>query len=224
MRVSRVRVPAVRASSVVDLAEGDPARAAVRGVVGRSDDATHGGPVRQVRGVRDPEVALPVRGGRHRVRASRGAAGARQTEDGLAEAQQRARAERDRAVADGHAVERRPVRRAAVGDRDAAVLADGHGAVGAGDVRVVERHVGVDGTADSDRSAVQQVHTAGVGARHHVQPGGGRLVGPVVRTRDLEERTAPSTSGVRRGRSAARRAAPRPRRARWCPRRRCRVP
>ncbi|MDV5146098.1 hypothetical protein R1T08_18280 [Streptomyces sp. SBC-4] len=56
----------------------------------------------------------------------------------------------------------------------------------AGDVRVVERYVGVDGTADSDRSAVQQVHPARVRSGHHVQPGGGGLADPVVGAGDLE--------------------------------------
>ncbi len=132
-------------------------------------------------------MALAVRGRRHRFRtAEEAVAGARQAQGGLAEAQQRAGAEPDRALADGGAVEGRAVRGAVVGDRDPAVRADRHRAVRAGDVRVVERDVGVDGAADPDRPAVQQVHPARVRARHHVQPGGRGLPGPVVGTGDLE--------------------------------------
>ncbi|ARX83871.1 hypothetical protein SMD44_03301 [Streptomyces alboflavus] len=115
-------------------------------------------------------MPLAVRGRRQRVvhGVARGEA-----EHGLADAQEGAGGEADRAVGDGAAVDRRAVRRAEVGDRDAAVRVQGDRAVQPGDVRVVEGDVGLRGAADTDLAAVQQVHAARVGARDHVQPGGG---------------------------------------------------
>ncbi len=64
----------------------------------------------------DPDVALPVRRRAHRIRAT----GRSQSQGELADTQQRALPEADRAGADLGAVQRRAVRRAQVGDRDAA--------------------------------------------------------------------------------------------------------
>ncbi|PPS68762.1 hypothetical protein BZZ08_07376 [Streptomyces sp. MH60] len=95
----------------------------------------------------------------------------------LADAQQRTRREADRAVAHADAVQGGAVGGAEVGDRDAGVGTDGHRAVHPGDVRVVERHIGVGGAAEPDLAAVQKVDATRVGARDHVELGGdvGRL-------------------------------------------------
>ena len=104
--------------------------------------------------------------------------------------------ETDRAVADAGAVQRRAVRGAEVGDRDAAVGGDRDRAVQPGHVRVVQRDVGVGGAADADLAAVQQVDPARVGSRDHVQLGR-----DVVQVRGSgsagapRQSTAPSISG-----------------------------
>ncbi|MCO4700639.1 hypothetical protein LRR80_06754 [Streptomyces sp. RO-S4] len=119
---------------------------------------------------RHPYVPLAVRGGgRPRRRALRRG----KPQRGLADAQQRARGEPHRAGAHGTAVQGRAVGGAEVGDRDAAVRADRHRAVQPGDVRVVERHVGVGRAAYADLPAVQQMHPARVGSGDDMQPGRG---------------------------------------------------
>ncbi len=115
-------------------------------------------------------MALAVRCRRH---AGRRSGGRRQTQGRLADAQQRARGEADRARVHGPSVQHGAVGGAEVGDRDPAVGGDRDRAVHPGDVGVVERYVGVGGAADGDLPAVQQVHAARVRPRHHVQPGGG---------------------------------------------------
>ena len=91
-------------------------------------------------------VALAVGG---RAHAGARVPGRCQPQGRLADAQQRARGETDRAGAEARAVQRRAVRGAEVGDRDAAVLRDRDRAVQPGDVRVVQRDVGVGGAADA---------------------------------------------------------------------------
>lgn len=119
---------------------------------------------------RHPHMPFPVRSRRHpRPRP----AGRSDPQCRLTDAQQRTRSEAHRAGADAGAVQCRAVRRGEVGDRDLAVGGDRDRAVQAGDVRVVERDVGVGGAADADLAAVQQVDAARVGARDHVQLGRG---------------------------------------------------
>lgn len=105
-------------------------------------------------------------------------------EGGLADPQQAGAVERDgllgRAGRDDPAVQGGAVGGAEVADGDPAVLAEVEGEVEPGDVRVVERDVGLAGAADPDLPAVQAVHAAGVGAADHPQLGGARAVVGVV--------------------------------------------
>ncbi len=119
---------------------------------------------------RHPDVSLPVR---CRRRPRGGARRRRQAQGRLADAQQRARGQPDRAGTHAPAVEGGAVGGAEVGDRDAAVGGHRHRAVQTGDVRVVERYVGVRGAAYADLAAVQQMHPARVRTRDHMQPGRG---------------------------------------------------
>lgn len=117
-----------------------------------------------------PYVSLPVRRRRHpllRRRRHR-----HEPQGGLADPQQRARREAHRSVAHAGAVQGGAVGGAEVGHGDAGVGTDGHGAVHAGDVRVVERDIGVGRAAEPDLAAVQEVDAARVGARDHVELGG----------------------------------------------------
>ncbi len=114
-------------------------------------------------------VPLAVRGRAHaRARVS----GRCQPQGRLADAQQRARREADRAGAEAGAGQCRAVRGPEVGDRYTAVLLDGDRAVQPGHVRVVQRDVGVGGAADGDPAAVQEMDPARVRSRDHVQLGG----------------------------------------------------
>ncbi len=105
-------------------------------------------------------------------------------EGGLADPQQGAGLQRDgglgRAGRDEPAVEGGAVGGAEVADGDPAVLGEVQGEVQSGDVRVVERDVGLAGAADPDLPAVQPVHAAGVRAADHAQFGGGGGVVGVV--------------------------------------------
>ncbi len=124
----------------------------------------------RVPGRRHAHVPLAVR---RRLRPRRRSRGRSEPQGGLPDPQQRARCETDRAGAHPPAVQRRAVGGAEVGDRDPAVRADRHRAVHPGDVRVVERHVGVGGAAYADLAAVQQVHPARVGTGDDMEPGRG---------------------------------------------------
>src|SRR5690606_25470245 len=126
-------------------------------------------------GTRHADVALAV-GGRPGPGAGPGRRG--QPQARLTDPQQRARRQPDRAGADGAAVQGGAVGGAEVGDGDPAVGADGDRAVQAGDVGVVERHVGVGGAADADLAAVQQMHPARAGARGDGGSGRGRAGRP----------------------------------------------
>ncbi len=116
-----------------------------------------------------PYVPLAVRGRRHPCLRPLG--DRHEPQGRLADPQQRARHEADRAGAHVGAVQSGAVGGAEVGDRDVAVGGDGHGAVHPGDVRVVERDVGVGRAAELDLAAVQQVDAAGVGTGDHVELG-----------------------------------------------------
>ncbi|CAM5585167.1 hypothetical protein SBADM41S_04396 [Streptomyces badius] len=133
-------------------------------------------------GAGHPQMPLTVRGGRQRRRT--GARG--EAERGFAEPQQRAGGEADRPLTHLDAVQRGAVRRTEVGDRDPAVVGDRHRAVQPGDVRVVQRNVRVGGAADPDLPAVQQVDTARVGARDHMELGRNGVVRRLVLAGDLE--------------------------------------
>ncbi len=161
-----------------------PGEAALGGAAGRRAGPVPGTARRSVRArglasgpvpgrgrTRQPDVPLAVRR-RGQPHLGRGA-GRRQAQRRLADPQQRARRQADRAVAHAGTVQRRAVGGAEVGDRDAAVGVDGDRAVHPGDVRVVERDVGVGGAAEPDLPAVQQVDAARVGAGDHVQLGRG---------------------------------------------------
>ncbi len=142
-------------------------RAVARGGVpgGARTEGRAGGVTRL--GAGHPQVPLAVRGGRQTRR--RGARG--EAEGGLAEPQQRAGDEADRALAHLDPVQRGAVRRAEVGDRDPAVVGDRDRAVQPRDVRVVEGDVRVGGAADPDLPAVQQVDPSRVRSGHHVELG-----------------------------------------------------
>ncbi len=115
-------------------------------------------------------VPLPVR---RRLHPAPRPPGGSQPQCRLADPQQRPGRQRDRPAAHPRPVQRRAVGGVQVGDGDAAVRGHRHRAVQPGDVRVVEGHVGVGGAADADLTAVQQMDTAGVGARDHLELGRG---------------------------------------------------
>lgn len=107
-------------------------------------------------------MPLPIR--RSHQGGVRGSGRGLQTQRGFPDAQQGAGAQGCGAFVEVGAVDGGAVGGAQVGDGDRAVRFDCHGAVQAGDVRVVQGDVGVGGAADADLAAVQQVHAAGVGA------------------------------------------------------------
>ena len=175
-----------------------------------------GPPVRDVRRVpppsdaAHPQVALAVRGGRQRR--PDGRAGVSRRADSPSRSSAPGREAAPGGSPTSRAVQRGAVRGAEVGDRDPAVRGDRHRAVQPGDVRVVQRDVGVGGAADPDLAAVQQMDPARVGPRDHVQLGRGGVVGVAARARRgrWSDSTAPSTSGgsPRAQRWASSRSAP----------------
>lgn len=144
----------------VRLLTGVGGRGGGRSLLGRGEGDTGPGV-----GGGDAEAALPVGGGRHGGRRLVG-----QAQPGLADAQQGARGQPDRLAADRLAVHRGAVGRVEVGDEHPAVGTHGDGAMGPGDVRVVQGDVGVVGPADPGAAAVQQVDAARVRPGDHVQP------------------------------------------------------
>lgn len=144
-------------------------------------------PTRQVRTLRHvdaahPQMPLAVRGRRQR----RSAVAGGEAERRFAQAQQRTRGQPHRSGTDRGAVQRRAVRRAQVRHGDPAVLRHRHRAVQPGDVGVVQRHVCLRRAADADAAAVEEVHTARVGAGHDLELRRGVRHGRLVVAGDLE--------------------------------------